>query len=58
MSAGTATPRRTQVLKGRCDEQSKVTQAPCIEVLRKTQLFAGLSDEQLTVVALPAGILP
>ena len=42
-TAGTATPSRARVLKGSCDEQSKVTTVPCIEVQRKTQLFAGLT---------------
>ena len=53
MSVGTATPSRVRALRGRIDEQSKETEVPCIEVLRKTQLFAGLSDKQLAVVALP-----
>ena len=53
MAVGTATPSRARVLRGRSDQQSKETEVPCIKVLRKTQLFAGLSDEQLALVALP-----
>ena len=53
MSVGTATPSRARVLGGRSDEQSRETQLPCIEVLRETQLFTGLSDKQLAVVVLP-----
>ena len=38
--------------------QSRGTQVPCLEVLRKTPLFVGLSDEQLRVIAPPCRQLP
>jgi CRP-like cAMP-binding protein len=37
---------------------SQGAQVPCLEVLRKTPLFAGLSDAQLKVVAPPCRRLP
>lgn len=52
MSSSTATQSRTRRQEGIGDRLRQETRAPCTELLRKTQLFAGLSDEQLAAAIL------
>lgn len=52
MFPGTAALSRTRGLEGTGDRPAKETRVPCTDLLRKTQLFAGLSNEQLAEVIL------
>jgi CRP-like cAMP-binding protein len=51
MSSRVRTPSQSQMLQSRGDGPSTAANVPCVEVLRTTPLFAGLSDEQLRILA-------
>jgi CRP-like cAMP-binding protein len=50
MSSRAGTLSQSQMLQSRGDGPSQATSVPCVEVLRATPLFAGLSDEQLRIL--------
>jgi CRP/FNR family cyclic AMP-dependent transcriptional regulator len=51
MSSSGRKPGPSQMLHGQSSGQPQGVESPCIEVLRKTPLFARLTDEQLRIIA-------